>query len=119
MTTTSKTSKKVNELQAKIIISGVLLTFGWALVLAVTNWLTTFPCVISPNACTEGGDLAMMILFAPIFIGSILIPVGLVYKQQTSRVIKFFIVLAMAFTLYFIAYYLIVFAGISFHGLRG
>ncbi len=64
----------------------------------------------------EGEGLAYFILFVPIFAGSILTPISLVYDQKLSRLIKFFIVLVLAFIMYYAAYYLVFFLGISFYG---
>jgi hypothetical protein len=114
-----KKPQVAKQTQQTLIITGAVLTFGWALVLAVTTWLTDLPCVISPNNCTDGASLANLILYSPLVAGAIMLPIGFIYKNKQSREIKFTITLIGACALLFIAFWLIVFVGISIHGLRG
>lgn len=119
MTNIHKAAKQPKQLKLILIITGTFLTFGWTLLLAATTWLTDLPCVISPTSCSQGASLAQVILFGPAVAGAIMLPIGLLYNLRMRREVKLLITLATAGALLFIAFWLLVLAGISIHGLQG
>ncbi len=119
MVKTKKISQTSKQLKFILILSGVLLTLGWTLLLAVTTWLVDLPCTISPMSCSQGAPLANLILFSPAIVGAIVLPTGLLYDLKLSREVKVALVVAIAGALLFVCFWLLVYVGIAIHGLQG
>jgi hypothetical protein len=117
MANTRNALKQPRRLKLILILAGVLLIFGWTLLLGATTWITDLPCVISPTSCTEGESLANALLYGPIIAGAIMLPAGLMYDLKIRREAKFFIVMVMAGALLFITLRLLAYVSISVHGL--
>ncbi len=117
----TKKSLKQPKKQLKLItiLSGVLLTLGWTLLLATTTWLVDLPCIISPMSCSQGVPLANLILFSPAIIGAIALPTGILYDFKSRREVKVALVIAIAGALLFVCFWLLVYVGIAIHGLQG
>ena len=119
MTVKSKQAKSVNGLKAPLILTGLGLTFGWALIAAMIDMPVALSCAINPNACDQGVTLAQLIIFTPIVIGSIAMPIGVVLYERWSMIAKIVFVAIVGATLCFISFWIIVFMIIAFHGLQG
>ncbi len=119
MTIKSKQAKSANKLKAPLILTGLGLTLGWALIVAMTGMPVALSCAINPNACDQGVALAQLIIFTPIVIGSIAMPVGVVLYERWSMIVKILFVATVGAALYFISFWVIVFMIIAFHGLQG
>lgn len=119
MTNTHKALKQPKQQKLILTLAGALMSFGWALLLGATTWLTDLPCVISPTSCTDGASLANALLYGPIIVGAIMLAAGLIYDLKARREAKFAIVLVMAGALLFITLRLLVYVNISIYGLQG
>lgn len=114
-----KQSKVAQRYKAPLILTGLGLTFGWALIVAITNLQATLSCAISPYGCYQGAELARLIVFIPIIIGSIAMPVGIVLYERWSMITKVLVVAVAGTVLYFASFWTVVFMLIAFHGLQG
>lgn len=115
--TTKKVIKKINWLKIILIFLGLILTFGWAIALASFDSLVNLSCTISPQACDQGTRLADTIIKTPLILGSLLLPLGIIYTKKIDIAYKLLIVLMAAVILYYVSFYFSIFLGISLHGL--
>ena len=114
--------KRKNQKRSMLLLTGVVLLVGWTIVLGATPWLETLPCALSPRACADGAGLVQLILFAPLVIGSVLIPVVIFSRPKEKdfpRPVKLLAGVAIAAVLLFISSWAIIFIGISTHGIGG
>jgi hypothetical protein len=117
MTNGSETPRKVSWLKITFIATGLLLTFGWAMLVASNDSLINLSSTISPRASDQGTQLATIILQAPLIVGSILLPIGIVHGQKLRQLYKVLFVIATAIIVYYAAFYFLIIAGIALHGL--
>lgn len=114
---TKTAPKRINWLKVFLILTGLILTFGWAICVSSFDFLWNLSCTISPQACYQGSSLADNIIRTPLILGSLLLPLGIVYNKNLDIVYKLAIVLVSAFILYYVAFYFLIFIGIAHYGL--
>lgn len=118
MTNKLKKAHKYIWTKNKLIIWGVLLTFGWPILLAATKWIESLSCYFSPRSCTEGVDAASILLL-PILVGAVMLAAGYMTDSPWPRQAKAITTLLMVGVLYCVGYWVLAFAGILFYGLQG
>lgn len=111
-------SQPMSQLKRGLLIAGVALTFGWAIAVALLPFLYNF-CGSFAGVCIQNTQLANLVIDGPLAIGSVLLPIGVVYDEEMSRLAKFLVVLIAGIILFFLGYYLTTFLGIALHGLQG
>src|SRR4051812_16085718 len=113
---TNKQNTRIGSGQQKtiLVLAGLLLTFGWALILAATTWLEDLACLLSPHHCSQGESSAVAILFIPIIAGCLMVPIGMIYDLKMERIFKLLITMGLGGILLFFAFWLIAFSRITF-----
>ena len=117
MVNAKQKNEQVKKIKMTLILTGVMLTFGWAFILAVTTWLADLPCVVAPNNCAQGQNIALAILYAPILVGSFVLPTGVLYDSKTLESAKRATILVSGVLLVIVSFWISVIVGISIHGL--
>jgi hypothetical protein len=120
MVTKPKHSKVAQRFKTPLILTGFGLTLGWALIVAIAGLqIDPLSCTISPYNCSQGAELARIIIFGPVAIGSLAMPVGIVLYERWSMTTKVLIVVVIGVALYFVSFWTIAFMLVAFHGLGG
>lgn len=108
---------RTNNFKKRLLVSGVLLSLCWSIILGVSELLVTLPCFLTPDSCSESSGVSTLLLFSPIVAGSIMIPIGFLYNLDISRFLKFLIVTLCSASIVGVCYYAVTLIGISVHGL--
>jgi|GEM_PF-6455147 len=113
----SKQAASPEKLKKPLILTGIGLTFGWAFILALTNLQVTLSCTISPSNCSLGDSLATTICSIPIYIGSVLVPLGAVLYAQWPLIVKILMIIVAAPVLWYASLIVFSYLDIFIHGL--
>lgn len=106
--------------RTKMLLAGAGLLVGWTIVLGVTTLLHDLPCILSPQNCSGGEGPAQILLFAPLIVGSALIPAGMFYglsEKDFPRPLRVFAAVPIMGVLLFLAFWAITYIGIATRGL--
>ena len=95
-----------------LISIGLLLTVGWAIIVAIYDLSTALPCHFNPNNCSEGDAMRDIIIRTPFILGSFLLAFATFYRVQINLYYKVFTIITSTvmiyFAIFFMAAYLII-----------
>jgi hypothetical protein len=115
--TTKRIATRINWLRIFLILLGLILTFGWAIIFASFDQLVNLSDTLRAHVGDQSTYLADIIIRVPLIIGSLLIPLGIVYDKKIDITYKLLIILTSAVILYYLTFYFLIFLGILIHGL--
>lgn len=117
MATRLKQEKVSQRFKNPLLLTGLGLTFGWALIMAITNLQMALSCAMSPSNCSLADGLSTAICLVPIYIGSVLVPVGVVFHERWPLITKVLVVIVAAPVLWYASRIVFSYLDILFHGL--
>lgn len=110
MATKLKQNEASQRFKTPAILIGLGLTFGWAIIMAITNLQVVLTYAISDSLSTT-------ICLVPIYIGSALTPLGIVFYEQWPLIGKALVVIVATPILGYASLYAFSYLDIVFHGI--
>lgn len=106
MTNKPTTPLTTNQRKVALMLLGLALTLGWALIVATINHSINSSCaIISLSNCSQA--IPGTFVFLPILAGSILIPISIIYGGKFSRLAQLVMTLVLGTVMFFVACYII------------